>query len=307
MSKISLKDVYDQLIAKGDYDVSKAKYKDLNDLKDLLNNLNDKRNLKEDSDNIPIRCTSHTDFSIDNNNLSLSKIQNKIDNVKALSCTSKQVDTCTCQSNIGCECEGRTPTCDSVVSYSPSSTYTSYSDYYCDCNSRTGYYCDCNSRTSTIAYYYCSCDSRLGSGYSCDCNSVQGSQCSCNSRTASYYYYCTCNCKGQDSSHCTAAGNYYSRASYDASTYYYYYYNYGHHYPYSDTIYSPSYYSASTYSSYSDNVCGCNSRTGSSCSCNSRTTTNPCACNTRTEALCASRIGCSCNAVCDCNTVKLFE
>jgi hypothetical protein len=286
---VSLREMYDKIRTQSNEDISKFisneeineldSYKSLESLKTLLNKLDEERSAsKDDSENI-VACTDHTSFAIKNDKISLNKVKEVIPKIKRMSCMSDIIQQCDCQVLTGCECNTRTLTCDSVVSYSVTPV----------CNSRTVdvVSCDCNGVTATgtnYYYYYYTYVAYYTSYYYVYYRAVIGMSATdngCSSKSygsacgvVSYFVYtyvqetaCGCNSVPVYSSG-TGTG-----------TYYYYY---------------TTYY--------------CTSRTSYKieCNCESRTTTNACACNSRSTGLCVSREGCSCDQVCYCNTVKQF-
>jgi hypothetical protein len=254
---ISLREMYNQIKSQSNEDINQIvpeseiselnSYKSLEALRTILNKLDEERNADSDDTNELVTCDEHTSFSFKGDKVSLHKIKTFIPKITNLSCNSDIIKKCECESLAGCECNTRTLTCSSVLSYSVTPA----------CSSRT---------TATTS---CGCQYVGATGY--------GSYYS--SGYTYVYYYTTCTCD-------TAIG----RSYYDTVE------NYGYS---SGYTYYYSYYYTTTY---------CTSRTTYSvtCECKTRTTTNPCSCNTRSEGLCSSRIGCSCDQVCYCNTVKQF-
>jgi hypothetical protein len=276
---VSLREIYNKIEDQSNEDLtefnfeetlnSNDKYKSLKALQEIVNTLNKERSDKSNN----ISCVEHKSFEIKDDTLTLNKIENKIPSIASMTCEELVRKDCTCESLGGCECDTRTMTCESVVSYSDSVL----------CTSRTtaNSSCECNNVGATGTYYYIYYYTYAYiTGYSCGCqvvaylgstlcyNNNEGyNGCTC----AAVYPVCYCN-----SVYATYA---YTTGSTTGTSYYYY--NYA--------------------------LCASRTTYSTSCECNSRTTTNPCSCNTRSEALCATREGCTCNQVCTCNTVKEFE
>lgn len=297
MAEISLKDVYDKLVAKGGFNSTDGNSSSLSSLHNLVNAMNTRRN-----NGI---CNGHSSFGISDTNYEVKRIFNKLDSIKPVTCTAKLVQSDLCSSEVqvsyssGCECNTRTAcVCNSRTYYSCTNrTYcscnnrTGYSQS-CECKGRTGYSaCNCNSRTScscngrTDYSTSCSCDSRTGD--LCACNAV----CSCNSRASGNpirEYLCTsranlcscegrttyngCSCEGRTANDCTSRTNYYTDYSCTART---------------------SYYSDSD----AQTTCDCNSV--ADIDCQTRTT---CVCNNRTYYYYA----CVCNVRTTCASVEVF-
>jgi hypothetical protein len=298
---LSLRDIYENIKVQSNEDISseneKENYSSLNNIKAILNKLDEERS------DTNVVCNSHESFSINEGRLSLGKINNKVSIIKPLSCIEVIHKDCTCENLAGCNCDTRTLTCNAVNYSESSSICSSRTAYYCSCDGRTGsgayYYSYCTCNAASYTYYYvcqcvsqtvavyvkvCSCNSDNSYGYYCSCNgekkATYGYYCSCNTLTRdcdcnslSYYSYsCGCNQAASYPDYCACASVGYS--TYSSGTYYYYY-----------TDYSISL------------TCSGN------CDCVSRTTYHSCTCNSRSEALCSSRQGCSCNQVCECDSL----
>lgn len=296
---VSLKETYNMLLAKGGYNDNEinSKYKSLNDLKTLLNSMNEYRSKEIDEDGLPIQCNSHTNFSVsENKRITLHDVNKSLSNglISELVCPSEITYMCNCNTQTGCSCHSRTLLCEEVISSTVSplcSTRTTVSTS-CNCNSVSENKeevlstCECNTVNNLVSegyYYYnpsssCACNGKEYEFVSCGCNSRTGSIL-CESRVSTGISYM-----------CTTRTTW--TQQYEPPVY-------------SSDVLCPS---RTTINTYTENNFLCPSRTtiNQVCDCNTRTTYF-CGCNTRSESLCETRINCICNEVCDCNTVKLFE
>jgi hypothetical protein len=277
---VSLREIYDKIQKNSNEDISifsnrediDNSYRSLEMLRSILNVLNQERELAEEG--VTLSCSQHSSFNTEDIGLDLSKLDETVDRIKPLRCSSVQRKDCTCQALSSCECNTRTLTCDEVVTYS--------SSVLCSSRTTAEVSCQCNTQSGSNVYYYV---------YYYTYSYVTGYY------TYSYYYSyvtysyyislpsgSTCIVGGSSGSTISgtayAVGTSYAYATGSATGTGYYYYNTA--------------------------VCASRTTYSTSCECNSRTTVNPCTCNTRSEALCPSRTTCSCDTVCTCDTVKEF-
>ena len=297
--KLSYKELKDILISKGGYTIN-ANHNQLNDLKMLLEDMNQVRNGTKPGtgtdDYSGTNCNGHINKFQYNEKLSLGDMYDVISNIKSEVCPSVKNSTCGCVSRSStpvCQCNTRTA-CDCQ-----SRTYSTT-----DCTSNVG--SQCPSRTS------CSCNSNVPM---CTCNARTASSCDCQSRTRVRETKCTC--MNRDGS-CSCQVVSYPPEKPNCSKV---------------TIGQIPHCICDVLSSTIEPACICDSRTSEPCSCQSRTSSCgtvqlSCQCNTRTACDCQSRTiqttdctdnvgaqcpsrtsisACTCNGRCACNSEKRFE
>jgi hypothetical protein len=318
----SLGDLHGGLKSKGGYKTEE--YDSLNELKEMLNSMNEVRNESY--------CPEHTDFSmpVENygNEVNTNTVFKRLPNIKSL-CSSEQLYTCDCNNNITCECHTRTLTCDKVTNPQVSAICSSRTTYSVDtvCSSRTNYVPDvtCLARTTYRD------DSIYGNESDCLCNDRSGYTytpiITCQSRVTntmdsvtSYVKYPNSDCPSELVEVCTCD----SRIQIDKEAPKGCECNADEILTYvgcsceNRTVVTCSCNSRSTATESCEcnnrtariTDCACNSRVTKvfSCSCVDRTTNFGCYCNSRSTSECESRVSCACQSVCTCDGgVSIFN